>query len=73
MNQSHQYNWSRQSSNRGHLKQRKHIYHNLQMGQLCLKILIPYLENPSEETTWDEVFKNGPSEICGREPLKNLK
>ena len=43
------------------------------MGQLCLKILIPYLENPSEETTWDEVFRNGPSEICGREPLKNLK
>ena len=22
---------------------------------------------------WDEVFKNGPSKICGRQPLKNLK
>ena len=21
---------------------------------------------------WDKVFKNGPSEICGRQPLKNL-
>ena len=40
------------------------------MGQLCLKILIPYLENPSEETIWDEVFRNGPSQICGREPKK---
>ena len=22
---------------------------------------------------WDKVFKNGPGEICGREPLKNMK
>ena len=22
---------------------------------------------------WDKVFKNGPSEICGRQPLKNFK
>ena len=22
---------------------------------------------------WDKVFKNGPGEICGRQPLKNLK
>ena len=22
---------------------------------------------------WDEVFKNEPSKICGRQPLKNLK
>ena len=22
---------------------------------------------------WDKVFKNGPSEFCGRQPLKNLK
>ena len=22
---------------------------------------------------WDKVFKNGPSQICGRQPLKNLK
>ena len=24
-------------------------------------------------TIWDKVFKNGPSEICGRQPLKSLK
>ena len=23
--------------------------------------------------TWDKVFKNGPSKICGRQPLKTLK
>ena len=22
---------------------------------------------------WDKVFKNGPSKICGRQPLKDLK
>ena len=22
---------------------------------------------------WDKVLKNGPSKICGRQPLKNLK
>ena len=22
---------------------------------------------------WDKIFKNGPSKICGRQPLKNLK
>ena len=22
---------------------------------------------------WDKVFKTGPSKICGRQPLKNLK
>ena len=22
---------------------------------------------------WDKVFKNGPSQICGRQSLKNLK
>ena len=22
---------------------------------------------------WDKVFKNGPSKICGRQSLKNLK
>ena len=22
---------------------------------------------------WDKVFKNGPIEICGRQPLKSLK
>ena len=22
---------------------------------------------------WDKVFKKGPSKVCGRQPLKNLK
>ena len=25
------------------------------------------------KVSWGKVFKNGPSEICGRQPLKNLK
>ena len=25
------------------------------------------------QNTWDKVFKNGPSEIFGRQPLKKLK
>ena len=25
------------------------------------------------ECIWDKVFKNGPSKICGRQHLKNLK
>ena len=31
-------------------------------------ILVPY-----EYRKWDKVFKNGPSKICERQPLKNLK
>ena len=26
-----------------------------------------------QHCVWDKVFKNGPSNICGRQPLKNLK
>ena len=33
--------------------------------------------SPTAPTTlinnWVKVFKNGPSKICGRQPLKNLK
>ena len=28
---------------------------------------------PCSPHIWDKVFKNGPSKICGRQPLKNLK
>ena len=28
---------------------------------------------PSQLYKWDNVFKNGPSKICGRHSLKNLK
>ena len=27
----------------------------------------------TEISKWDKVFKGGPSKICGRQPLKNLK
>ena len=30
-------------------------------------------EDADIEAIWDKVFKNGPSEICERQPLKNLK
>ena len=26
-----------------------------------------------KRTKWAKVFENGPSKICGRQPLKNLK
>ena len=28
---------------------------------------------PASRNNWVKVFKNGPSKICGRQPLKNLK
>ena len=31
------------------------------------------LPNEFCQITWVKVFKNGPSRICGRQPLKNLK
>ena len=26
-----------------------------------------------QHNIWDKIFKNGPSKVCGRQPLKNLK
>ena len=34
--------------------------------------LIVWSRCPSEMIIWGKVFKNGPSKICGRQPLKNL-
>ena len=31
------------------------------------------LMDPTQLNIWDKVFKNGPSKISGRQPLKNLK
>ena len=31
-------------------------------------VVYPFFSN-----IWDKVFKNGPSKICGRQPLKNSK
>ena len=33
----------------------------------------PLYNIPSKIYKWDKVFNNGPSTICGRQPLKNLK
>ena len=33
----------------------------------------PFFTNRRPIIIWDEVFKNVPSEICSRQPLKNLK
>ena len=47
-------------------------------GHYSMK-MFPYLEYSNTSTKIsptnlrDKVFKNGPSEICGRQPLKNLK
>ena len=47
-------------------------------GHYSMK-MFPYLEYSNTFTKIsltklrDKVFKNGPSEICGRQPLKNLK
>ena len=34
---------------------------------------VSWKENAKSIGRWDKVFKNGPSKICGRQPLKNLK
>ena len=34
---------------------------------------IETIKQTIEKDKWDKVFRNGPSEICGRQPLKNLK
>ena len=41
---------------------------NSQMLKLCVSRYFFILLK-----IWDQVFKNGPSEICGRQSLKNLK
>ena len=44
---------------------------------LCLqtiqKLRLDYVSFTAKKHIWDKVFKNGPSKICGRQPLKNLK
>ena len=33
----------------------------------------PAARKVEKSDIWDKVFKSGPSKICGRQPLKNLK
>ena len=39
----------------------------------CIGLLYNFRKLLTDILKWDKVFKNGPSEICGRPPLKNLK
>ena len=32
-----------------------------------------WINSQIKRNIWVKVFKNGPSKICGRQPLKNLK
>ena len=43
----------------------------LKDGNLILKLKTKMKD--LRNINWDKVFKNGPSKICGRRPLKNLK
>ena len=40
-----------------------------------LKTSVPFDKQKqlTKRKKWDKVFKDGPSKICGRQPLKNLK
>ena len=37
------------------------------------KLLYKFLTTFCLHHKWDKIFKNEPSKICGRQPLKNLK
>ena len=41
------------------------------LAEHIISMMTKITKNPKMK--WDKVFKNGPSEICGRQPLKNLK
>ena len=45
---------------------------DVQLNALCTFSLRPVSRGDNNDI-WEKVFKNGPSEICGRQPLKNLK
>ena len=40
---------------------------------IFLKVLVLKTAGNTPGNIWDKVFKNEPSKICGREPLKILK
>ena len=48
----------------------KAIIPNLKKGYVSAK---DNLKKSASLRIWVKVFKNGPSKICGRQPLKNLK
>ena len=39
------------------------LFHGFTVSSCCFKICF----------IWDKVFKSGPSKVCGRQSLKNLK
>ena len=38
---------------------------------ICLSLYFHLKHVSGGFNIWDKVFKNGPSKICGRQPLKN--
>ena len=42
-------------------------------GEIYLLLMMTYLGISKFSFIWDKVFKNRPSKICRRHPLKNLK
>ena len=49
---------------------------HLKMGHSVGGNILPVefrLMNSEDIVIWDKIFKNGPSEICGRQPLENMK
>ena len=48
------------------------------LTNLPRSISLPFTEpfvyfSTTHHLKWNKLFKNGPSKICGRQPLKNLK
>ena len=49
----------------------EHVEQEICIIKLCIICIICVQHQPI--AIWVQVFKNGPSKICGRQPLKNLK
>ena len=51
----------------------KDIIHIKPSYGLYLKRVSTGIASPGIDLIWDKVLKNGPSKICGKRPLRNLK
>ena len=51
---------------------KKCLFGNLRIDTLIQKNKSFFLKYQIARMKWDKVFKNGPSKICGRQPLKNF-
>ena len=41
--------------------------------KIVFQKIVLMVSTQAKHHKWEKVFKNGPSKICGRQPLKNLK